>query len=136
MEWERHKGRWQEEKKKEAVKTNKSKTRPVSNGRCRVQAGVLKALHRVIWSLIFLGFGVHLSKAEEQGSQVKQRIEKISVKCPEEWRSDGRGCTLVRIGNGNGMREVLVKNKKKRETARVRTPGPLTKKCKVVTSVP
>ena len=42
----------------------------------------------------------------------------------------------MRIGNGNGMREVLVKNKKKRETARVRTPGPLTKKCKVVTSVP
>ena len=76
VEWERHKGRCQEEKKKEAVKTNKSKTRPVSNGRCRVQAGVLKALQRVIWSLIFLGFGVHLAKAEEQGSQVKQRIEK------------------------------------------------------------
>ena len=72
---ERHKGRCQEEKKKEeAVKTNKSKTRPVSNWRCRGQAGVMKTLQRVVWSLIFLGFGVHLVKAEEQGSQVKQRM--------------------------------------------------------------
>ena len=106
VEWERHKGRCQEEKKKEAVKTNKSKTRPVSNGRCRVQAGVLKALQRVIWSLIFLGFGVHLAKAEEQGSQVKQRIEKDLGQMPRgvevrwkrmhscenwEWKWDARG---------------------------------------------
>ena len=40
VEWERHKGRCQEEKKKEAVKTNKSKTRPVSNGRCRVRGSL------------------------------------------------------------------------------------------------
>ena len=31
----------------------------------------MKALQRVVWSLIFLGFGVHLVKAEEQ---VQQRM--------------------------------------------------------------
>ena len=74
--WERHKGRCQEEKKKqeEAVKTTKSKTRPVSNWRCQRQAGAMKALQRIVWSLIFLGFGVRLVKAEEQGSQVLQRM--------------------------------------------------------------
>ena len=72
--WEWHKGRCQEEKKKKAVKMNKCKTRLVSNWRCRGQAGVMKALQRVVWSLIFFGFGVHLVKAEEQGSQVKQRM--------------------------------------------------------------
>ena len=56
------------------VNTNKSKTRPVSNWCCRGQAGVMKALQREVWNLIFLGFGVHLVKAEEQGSQVKQRM--------------------------------------------------------------
>ena len=71
---ERHKGRRQEKKKEEAVNTNKSKTRPVSNWRCRGPAGVMKALQRVVWSLIFLGFGVHVVKAEEQGSQVKQSM--------------------------------------------------------------
>ena len=35
------------------------------------QAGVMKALQRAVWSLIFLGFGMHLVKAEEQASQVK-----------------------------------------------------------------
>ena len=44
--------------------------------------------------------------------------KKISVKYPEEWRPDGRGCTLVKIVNGNGMRELFVQNKKKRETVR------------------
>ena len=34
----------------------------------------MKAIQRVVWSLIFLGFGVYLVKAEEQGSQVKQRM--------------------------------------------------------------
>ena len=73
--WKRHKGRCQEEKRtEEAVKTNKSKTRPVSNWRCRGQAGLMKALQRVVWSLIFLGFGVYSVKAEEQGSLVKQRM--------------------------------------------------------------
>ena len=75
--WERHKGRCQEEKKKEeAVKKYKSKTRPVSNWRCRGQAGVMKALQRVVWSLIFLVFGVDMVKAEEQGNQAQISGEK------------------------------------------------------------
>ena len=41
--------------------------------------------------------------------------KKMSVKNPEEWRSDGRGCTLVSIVNGNGMRELFVKNEKKKQ---------------------
>ena len=34
----------------------------------------MKALQRVVWSLIFLVFGVHMVKVEEQGSQVQQRM--------------------------------------------------------------
>ena len=34
----------------------------------------MKALQRSVWSLIFLGFGVHLVFAEKQGSQVQQRM--------------------------------------------------------------
>ena len=66
------------------MKTNKSKTRPVSNWRCQGQAGAMKALQRKVWSLIFLGFGVHLVKAEEQGSQVQQRMsEKDFYQIPQ-----------------------------------------------------
>ena len=56
-------GRCQEEKKEEGiVKTNKSKTKPVSSWRCQRQADAIKALQRVVWSLIFLRFGVHLGE--------------------------------------------------------------------------
>ena len=73
--WERPRGRCQEEKKEKGiVKTNKSKNKPVSSWRCQRQAGAKKALQRVVWSLIFLGFGVRLVNAEEQGSQVQQRM--------------------------------------------------------------
>ena len=34
------------------------------------QAGSMKALQRVVWSLIFLVFGVYLANAEEQENQV------------------------------------------------------------------
>ena len=40
------------------VRTNKSKAKPVSSWRCQRQAGAMKALQRVVWSLIFLVFGV------------------------------------------------------------------------------
>ena len=56
------------------MKTNKSKTKPVSSWRCQRQAGAVKALQRVVWSLIILGFGVRLVNAEVQGSQVQQRM--------------------------------------------------------------
>ena len=60
------------------VKTNKSKAKPVSSWRCQRQAGAMKALQWVVWSLIFLGFGAHLVIAEEQGSQVQQRMRSNS----------------------------------------------------------
>ena len=72
--WEQLRSRCQEEKKEGIVKMNKSKTKQVSSWRCRRQPGAVKVLQREVWSLIFLGFGVHLVKAEEQGSQVQQRI--------------------------------------------------------------
>ena len=47
----------------------------------------MKALQRVLWSLIFLGFGVHLVKAEEQGSQVQKRMsEKDFYQIPQSPR--------------------------------------------------
>ena len=66
------------------VKTNKSKTKPVSSWRCQRQVGAMKALQRVVWSLIFRGFGVHLVNAEEQGSQAQQRMsEKDLYQIPQ-----------------------------------------------------
>ena len=56
------------------VKPNKSKTKPVRSWRRQRQVGAMKALQRAVWSLIFLGFGVHLAKVEEQGRQVQQRV--------------------------------------------------------------
>ena len=53
------------------VRTNKNKGKPVSSWRCQRQAGSIKALQRVVLSLIFLVFGVHMAKAEEQEVQVQ-----------------------------------------------------------------
>ena len=65
--------------------TDKSKTKPVSSWRCQRQPGAMKALPRLVWSWIFLGFGMHLVIAEEQGSQVQQRMsEKDSYQTPQE----------------------------------------------------
>ena len=54
------------EEEEGTVRTNKNKGKPVSSWRCQRQAGTMKALQRVVWSLIFLMFGVHMAKAEEQ----------------------------------------------------------------------
>ena len=68
--WEQPKGRCQEEKKDEGiVKMNKSKGEPVSIWGCQRQAGSIKVHWRVIWSFIFLVFGVHSVKAEVQEDQ-------------------------------------------------------------------
>ena len=73
--WERPRGRCQEEEEgRRNSETDKSKTKPVSSWRCQRQAGAMKALPRLVWSLVFLGFGMHLVSAEEQGSQVQQRM--------------------------------------------------------------
>ena len=50
--WERIRSRCQEEKKEEGiVKTDKSKTKPVSSWRCHLQAGAMKALQREVLEL-------------------------------------------------------------------------------------
>ena len=65
-------------RKRRRKKANKSKVRPVSSWcyQRQRQAFSMKALQRVVWSLIFLVFGVHMGNAEEQGIQVQERIEK------------------------------------------------------------
>ena len=45
-------------------RTNKSKAKPVSSWRCQRQAGAMKVLQRIAWSLLFLVFGVHLADNE------------------------------------------------------------------------
>ena len=72
--WERPEGRCQEEKKEVGiVKTSKSMTKPVSSWRCQRQAGAIKALQRVVWSLILLGFGVHLGECGGMGKSGKAK---------------------------------------------------------------
>ena len=77
--------------------------------------------------------GAHGECGGAGSSGTAQDRERSRSSTPRGWRSDGRGCTLVRIVNGDGMRELFVKNKKKRETARVRTQGPLKKTAKAGT---
>ena len=66
--------RCKEKEEEGVVKTSKSKTKPVSSWCCQRQARAVRALQRAVWSLIFLVFGVHSVTAEEQGSQVQQRM--------------------------------------------------------------
>ena len=106
---------------------NKSKTKLVSCWRCHRQAGAMKALQRVVWSLIFLGFGVHLVKAEEQGSQVQQRMDESKR-------------LLSNSPSRRPMEEVdasleTCEGKNLRETTRVRTQAPLKETARVVTLV-
>ena len=59
--------RGQEKQEEEGiVKTSKSKTKPVSSWCCQRQAGAVKALQRVVWSLIFFVFGLHSVNAKEE----------------------------------------------------------------------
>ena len=74
---EQLRSRCQEEMKEEGiVKMNKSKAEPVSNWRCPRQAGSIKMHQRVVWSLIFLVYGVCLVKAEVQEEQASKGIER------------------------------------------------------------
>ena len=60
-------------RKKETVKMKKSKAEPVSSWCYQRQAGSMKALQRVVWSVIFGECG-GAGKV-----QVQQRIEKITL---------------------------------------------------------
>ena len=85
--------RCQEEKKEEeTVKRNKKKAEPVSSWCHQCQEGSVKALQRVVWSLIFLVFGVHIVNAEEQGIQVWQMSEKELEFTKSRTTPDGGGC--------------------------------------------
>ena len=55
---------------------NKNKEKPVSSWAMPTSGGSMKALQRVVWILIFLVYGVHTAKAEEQEIQVQKRSEK------------------------------------------------------------
>ena len=109
------------QEKEEAEETvKKNKVTPVSSWCYQCLAGFLKALQRVVWSLIFLVFGV--CKATVDQAQ-KMREKDLYPIFPES-TSDERGCFCGRRVTGNGMIEFFVKKKKKRETARVRTQEP------------
>ena len=103
------------------VTMNKNKVKPVSSWRYRCQDGLIKALQRVLWSLIFLGFGVHMVNTEEQGIQVRQMSEKElypihRVEDDSRWRR----MQTLNLMNGVWMKRPFGKVKK-RETARERT---------------
>ena len=70
------KGRCQEEEKDEGiVKMNKSKARTNRQLGPPARGGSLEKAHqRVVWSLIFIVFGVHLVKAEEQENREHKMI--------------------------------------------------------------
>ena len=55
---------------------NKSKAEPVSSWCDPRQAGSIKIRKRVVWSLIFLVYGVCLVKAEVQEYQANKEIER------------------------------------------------------------
>ena len=57
--------RCQEKKEGRRVKESKSKVKPVSSWCHQRQVGSMKALQEVLWSWIFLRFGVRMVKAEE-----------------------------------------------------------------------
>ena len=123
-----------EEEKK--TKLNKSKAEPVSSWCYQRQAGSVKASQRVVWSLIFIVFGVRLVKVEEQEIQAQKMSEKDFYPIP---RVDVRWKRMLswEACNWKGdEREFFAKKKKKRETARVRTQGPLKKTARVGTQVP
>ena len=66
--------RCQEKKEDETVKMNKNKVEPVSSCCYQRQAGSIKMHQRVVWSLIFIVFGVYLVKAEVEEDQAKHGI--------------------------------------------------------------
>ena len=118
------------------MRTNKSKAKPVISWLCQRQAGSMKALQRVVWSSIFLVFGVLMVSAEEQGVQVQQRIEKDLGQTPRGVEVRWKRMHSCECYEWKWYKRVFCKNEKKRETARVRTQEPLMETAKVETLVP
>ena len=63
-------------KEEDTVNMNKSKAEPVSSWCHQRQAGSTKVFQRVVWSLIFLVFGVCRAKAEELEIHAQKMREK------------------------------------------------------------
>ena len=147
---EQFRSRCQEEMKEEGtVKMNKSKAEPVSKWRCPRRSGSIKLHRRVVWSLIFLVFGVHLAKAEVQEDQAHKGIAREvhpDFQDGTPWMR--KGMTMwedwcvkqQRKKNSQGKDQELLKKTvrkgtpvPKKEIARVRTQGPWKKTVKVGT---
>ena len=105
------------------VKMNKSKAEPVSSWCYQRQAGPIKVHRRVVWSLIFLVYGVYLIKAEVREDHAREVH-------PDH--QDG----VLWMEERMTMWEDLCLKQKKGKTARERTQEPLKKTVKVETSVP
>ena len=74
---EQLRSRCSEEMKEEGiVKMSKSRAEPANCWRCPRQAGSIKVHQRVVWSLIFLVYGVCLVRAEVQEEQASKEIER------------------------------------------------------------
>ena len=71
-------------REEEIVKMNKSKVEPGSKWHCPCQAGSFDMHWRVVWSLIFLLFGVHLAKAEVQEDQAHKGIAREAHQDPHD----------------------------------------------------
>ena len=121
--WEHFRSRCQEEKKDEgSLKTNKSKVKPVSSWCYQRQPGSMKALQRVLWSLIFLVLGLRMVKAEESGIQAQKMSEKDLYQTPQvdfRWKRV-HSWGLV---NGDGTREFFAKKEKEKRNSQGKDPS-------------
>ena len=112
--------RCQEEMKEGTVKMNKSKAEQISSWCSQRQAGSMKALQRVVWSLIFLVFGVHIVNAEEQENQVHRGIAREvypTLQVDVQWKRMHSRETCECKWDEEDFR----KKRKEKKTARVRT---------------
>ena len=77
-------------------------SKPVTSWRCQRQAGAMKALQRIVWSLIVLGFGAHLVKCGKgcREVSVQQRMsEKDFSNSPSRRQEDA---SLEDLWTGTG----------------------------------
>ena len=110
-----------------AMGTGPSKAEPVSSWCYQRQAGSIKVHQRVVWSLIFIVFGVHLVKAEVQEDQANKEI----VREVHPDHQDGIPWMKKRM---TMLEDWCLRQKRKtvregtpahqKEIARVRTQGP------------
>ena len=131
---------------------NKGKAEPVSSWCYPRQAGSIKMRQRVVWSLIFLVYGVCLVKAEVQEEQASKVIEREDYPGHQEellwmkktmtmWEGWCLKQKKERKTASERTQELLKKTVRegtpvpKKETARVRTQGPWKNTVKVGTSV-